>query len=152
MATSPATPAGTPCCCNPADMVSGRCAARPTIINEKKTPIDSAVPEFWKVARIPDATPRYRAGTLPMIEEVLGAANMPVPIPFSAINNANAQYGNTIGRNNRPTKLDPKSTMPTVAKPRAPNRSESAPVSGPATKNPHVNGSMKIPAHRGVSA
>ena len=36
----------------------GRLCASPAIISEKNTPIDSAVPEFWNVARMPDATPR----------------------------------------------------------------------------------------------
>jgi hypothetical protein len=55
--------------------------------------MDTAVPEFWNVARIPEAEPRSRGGTLPMIEEELGEANMPLPIPFSATNVAKAQYG-----------------------------------------------------------
>jgi hypothetical protein len=45
--------------------VRGRALARPAIIREKNTPIDSEVPEFWKVDRIPEATPRYSAGTAP---------------------------------------------------------------------------------------
>ena len=53
--------------------------------------MDSAVPEFWKVERMPEAAPRWRAGTLPMIEEELGAANMPLPIPLTAISSAKAQ-------------------------------------------------------------
>ncbi len=57
----------------------------------KNTPIDSAVPEFWNVARIPEAAPRCSAGTLPMIAEELGAANIPPPIPFNAMSRANAQ-------------------------------------------------------------
>ena len=46
--------------------------------------MDNAVPEFWKVDRMPDATPRWSAGTLLMIDDVLGAANRPLPIPLSA--------------------------------------------------------------------
>ncbi len=49
-------------------------------------------------------------------------------------------------------KLAPNTTIPAVAKPRAPNRSDSAPDSGPATRIPPVSGSRKIPAHSGVSA
>jgi hypothetical protein len=29
---------------------------------EKNTPVDTAVPEFWNVERIPEATPRYFGG------------------------------------------------------------------------------------------
>jgi len=49
------------------------------------------VPEFWKVEHIPEAAPRWLAGTLPMIEEEFGAPNMPTPTPFTAISSANAQ-------------------------------------------------------------
>jgi hypothetical protein len=34
---------------------------------------------------MPDATPRWRAGTLPTIDEVLGEANMPLAMPLTAI-------------------------------------------------------------------
>ena len=80
---------------------------------------------------MPDATPRSPGSTLPMMAEVLGAANMPLPIPLSAISIANAQYGKSIGSSRRPTKLSPNSTMPVDAMPRAPNRSDSAPAAGP---------------------
>ena len=40
---------------------------------------------------MPEAAPRYRAGTLPMIEEELGAPNMPLPIPLMAMITAKAQ-------------------------------------------------------------
>ncbi len=55
----------------------------------KNTPIEIAVPEFWKVARIPEATPRSLAGTLPMIEEEFGEANIPLAAPISASSSAN---------------------------------------------------------------
>ena len=42
----------------------GRLPAMPAITSVKNTAIEIAVPEFWKVARIPDATPRSEAGTL----------------------------------------------------------------------------------------
>ena len=90
VATSPATCAGTPCAWSPAFSVCGRLEASPTIISEKNTPIDSDVPEFWKVARIPEAAPRRCAGTLPMIAEVLGAENIPWPTPLRNTSAANA--------------------------------------------------------------
>ena len=65
--------------------------ASPANMIEKNTPVDTAVPEFWNVERIPEATPRYWAGTLLMIDDVLGAANMQLPIPLAAISTANAQ-------------------------------------------------------------
>jgi hypothetical protein len=65
-----ATPDGTPWCCSPLAIVFGRLLASPAIMTEKNTPMDTAVPEFWNVERMPEAAPRCRAGTLPMIEEV----------------------------------------------------------------------------------
>jgi len=49
------------------------------------------VPVFWNVERMPDAEPRWRAGTLLMIEAEFGALNIPTPIPLSVIIAANAQ-------------------------------------------------------------
>ncbi len=54
-------------------------------------PIESAVPVFWKVARMPEAAPRWAAGTLPMIDEELGELNIPTPIPLAKISAAKAQ-------------------------------------------------------------
>ncbi len=41
-----------------------------------------------------------------MAEEVLGAANIPLPMPLRAISAANIQYGKSIGNNSKPTKLE----------------------------------------------
>jgi hypothetical protein len=108
------------------------------------------VPEFWKVARIPEATPRYSAGTLDMTEEEFGELYIPMPTPFRAISRANARYGKFTGSTSRPTKLKANRSMPPEANQRAPNRSLAAPDSGPATKNPAVSGSRKMPAQNGV--
>jgi hypothetical protein len=88
------------------------------------TPIDTAVPEFWNVARMPEAAPRSRVGTLPMMEEEFGEANIPEPIPFTATSSANAQYGKLTGSSISPAKLKPNTAMPAVAIPRDPNLSE----------------------------
>jgi hypothetical protein len=125
--------------------------ASPAIISEKNTPMDSAVPEFWNVERMPEAAPRCRAGTLLMMDDVLGAANIPLPIPFAAMSRANAQYGKTTGSSSRPMKLPPNTAIPAVAMPREPNRSDSVPDTGPETRKPAVSGSRKMPAHSGVS-
>src|ERR1700723_1336646 len=81
----------TPCRARPVVRVRGRALARPAIIREKNTPIDSEVPEFWKVARIPEATPRHSAGTLDMTEEELGDLYIPMPTPFRAMSRAKAR-------------------------------------------------------------
>jgi hypothetical protein len=51
----------------------------------------------------------------------------------------------------RPTKLTANSSIPVVAKGRAPYRSDRYPLIGPAMIKPAVSGSRKIPAHSGVS-
>jgi hypothetical protein len=55
-----------------------------------------------------------------------------------------------MGNTMRPTKLPAKTTMPPVAMPRAPKRSESVPARGPEMRKPTVRGSRKMPAHSGV--
>ena len=64
---------------------------QPAIISEKKMPIDSDVPELKNVPRMPDAAPRWLAGTLFMIAVVFGAENSPEPMPLSASSAANCQ-------------------------------------------------------------
>src|SRR5258708_8017091 len=82
---------GTPCAVRWVSSVFGSVLARPAIISEKKMPMDSDMPEFWKVDRMPDAAPRCMGGTALMIAEVLGAANRPEPIPLPKISRENAQ-------------------------------------------------------------
>ena len=57
-ATLDATSSGTPWPVRPAVSVLGSVLVRPATISEKKMPIDSAMPEFWNVERIPEAEPR----------------------------------------------------------------------------------------------
>ncbi len=102
----------------------GSVAASPTISSEKKIPIDRAMPEFWKVARMPDAEPRWRAGTLLMIAEVLGEANSPEPMPLPKMSSANAQYGKSTGSSIRPQNAHAATSRPAVANGRGPNRSD----------------------------
>ena len=61
----------------------------PATISEKKMPMDRAVPEFWNVERIPEAAPRWCAGTLLMIADELGEENIPTPSPFAVMSTAN---------------------------------------------------------------
>ncbi len=87
-----------------------------------------------------------------MTEAEFGAANMPPPIPFAAVSRAKAQYGKFDGIIIMPTKLAPNTTIPAVAKPRAPNRSDRYPEIGPEMRIPAVSGSKKMPAQSGVSS
>jgi hypothetical protein len=57
-------------------------------LSVKKRPIDSSMPALLKVTRMPDATPRSRAGTEFMIEAVLGEANNPMAMPLTSITTA----------------------------------------------------------------
>src|SRR5215472_19368238 len=86
-----AAAAGTPCAVSPGASVRGSVLARPTIISEKKMPMDSDMPEFWKVDRMPEAEPRCLAGTALMIAAVLGEANRPEPTPLPEISSATSQ-------------------------------------------------------------
>jgi len=71
--------------------VRGSVAASPAIISEKKMPMDSDIPEFMNVDRMPEAAPRYLAGTLLMMAEVFGDANSPEPSPLHKMISANSQ-------------------------------------------------------------
>ena len=84
-ATLDAMSRGTPWLCSPAVSVRGSVLARPATISEKKMPMDSDMPEFWNVDRIPEAEPRRYAGTLLMIADVFGEANSPDPTPLRKI-------------------------------------------------------------------
>src|SRR5215469_7814567 len=90
-ATELAVASGTPWSVRPAVSVFGSVLARPAIISEKKMPMDSDMPEFWKVDRMPDAAPRWCAGTEDMMAAVFGEAKRPEPIPLPKISSANAQ-------------------------------------------------------------
>jgi hypothetical protein len=52
-------------------------------------PIESDVPAFCTVPAMPDAEPRWFAGTLFMIAVRFGAPNMPEPMPDRNVMTAN---------------------------------------------------------------
>ena len=83
--------AETPCSCRPLLSAPGSVLASPTIISEKKIPIDSDEPALKNVARTPEAAPRSAAGTLDMMAAVLGAVKMPPPRPLRKTSTANIQ-------------------------------------------------------------
>src|SRR5215469_10763914 len=118
---------GTPWAVSPEVSVRGRVLARPAIISEKKMPIDSDMPEFWNVDRMPDAAPRWWAGTLDMMAEVFGEVNRPEPTPLPKMSRAKTGYGKSMGSSVRPTKHAAATSNPAVANGRAPNLSDSTP-------------------------
>ena len=71
--------------------MSGSTPASPTIISEKKRPIDNEVPELNTVPRMPEAAPRSWAGTELMMADVFGAVNRPLPIPLASRMSAKTQ-------------------------------------------------------------
>ena len=56
----------------------------------KKMPMESSIPEFWNVARVPEATPRAPAGTEFMIQAVFGERKPPIPRPITTSTAANS--------------------------------------------------------------
>ena len=127
---------------SPAVRAAGSRAASPVIISEKKMPIDSDMPEFWNVDRMPDAAPRWRAGTLLMIAEVFGEANRPLPTPLPKMISANAQYGKSAGSSISPVNAAATTSRPAVANSRCPCLSDRYPDTGPAIRKPAVSGNM----------
>jgi hypothetical protein len=111
-------------------------------MSEKNTPIDTTIAEFWKVARMPAAAPRWRAGTLFMMPAMLGEKNRPPPMPLTSSRPPNCQYGKFTGSRMRPRNEAVAMSMPPVANGRAPNRSDRYPDNGPNTSEPTVSGSM----------
>ncbi len=79
---------GTWCASSPARSAAGSPAASPAMSTEKNSPIESTIPAFWKVARMPEAAPRSQGSTLDMIEAVLGELNRPEPTPFRKMTTA----------------------------------------------------------------
>ena len=61
----------------------------PTIIKEKKIPMDSGIPTLLSVAIIPELAPLCLCGTLFIIAAVLGAINIPIDMPLRKITMAN---------------------------------------------------------------
>src|SRR5579875_958346 len=79
---------GTPLAISPVERVEGSVAARPAVTILKNKPILTSMALFWKVARMPEETPRVSGGTLLMIELVFGEANRPEPQPSMKISTA----------------------------------------------------------------
>jgi hypothetical protein len=71
-------------------MALGSLADNPTMRRLKTTPMDSTVPAFWNVARMPEAWPRWGGGTAFMTAVVLGGMNIPIPTPFRKMSPAKA--------------------------------------------------------------
>src|ERR1700744_353965 len=119
-----AVASGTPWAVRPGSSAFGSVLARPAIISEKKMPMDSDMPEFWKVDRMPEAAPRFQAGTDDMIPATLGEANSPEPTPLPKISRANIQYEKSTGSSSSPMKQRAARARPPVANGRGPYLSD----------------------------
>src|SRR5690242_3237412 len=108
-------------------MVWGSTEANPTIMSEKNKPMDNTIPLFMKVARMPDADPRWSTGAEPMMLAVLGAVNRPNPTPLISSNSAKVGYEKSAGSSIRSANVTAPSSMPPVAKGLAPKRSDNQP-------------------------
>ncbi len=86
-----ATRAGTPCPVSPENSAAGMSWASPAMSVEKKTPIDSAIPEFCSVIIIPLPAPRAPGGRLFMTPVMFGLTNSPDPRPLTNRISANCQ-------------------------------------------------------------
>jgi hypothetical protein len=115
---------GRPCAARPVRSASGSDEDSPATNSEKNTPIESTMPEFWKVARMPEATPRWSAGTAFMTAVVLGAENRPEPTPLKNSSTANDGYEKFTGISSNPTKVSAMMTRPPVASSLAPYLSD----------------------------
>ena len=90
-------------------------------MSEKKMPMESGMPTRLAVARMPEATPRWRAGTLFMMAAVLGAANMPKASAVQEEQQGEQPVGEVGRQGHQQTrKLAAASSMPPVANGRAP--------------------------------
>ena len=138
-----ATAAGTPWAVSPLVSALGSERTGPAIISEKKMPIESELPAFRNVPAMPDAAPRWFAGTLFMIAVRFGAREQAGADAVQAgEQREHRQYSKFTGMSSRPTNVAATSSSPPVGeRPRAPNRSESEPETGPAIRKPIVSGS-----------
>src|SRR5260370_13657095 len=143
---------GTPFVISTVERVAGSAAARPSVTILKKRPMLTRVALFWKVARIPEEAPRVSGGTLLIIELVLGEANKPDPQPSMKGSTAKTGLLKLAGSKVSPRKPSTWRSMPVVEKRRAPKRSERYPLMRPITMKPSSRGSIRLPAHKGVSA
>jgi len=70
-----------PAAVRPWASATGSEPASARMMTVKNRIIDSTMPEFCSVARMPEATPRSASGTELMIEAVFGDENRPIPTP-----------------------------------------------------------------------
>ena len=88
-----------------------------------------------------------------MIDAELGAANMPTPIPLSAISSGEGPVGEVDRQQQQADEAGAEQQHPGGGEAAgAEPVGQRSPTAGPATRKPAVSGSRKMPAHSGVSA
>ncbi|MFF3580151.1 hypothetical protein [Streptomyces mirabilis] len=86
--------------------------------------MDSTIPAFWKVARMPEAAPRASGGTFDMMMEVFGAANRPPPSPLRRTRKAKSGLPKSVGSTSSPANEAAITMNPETANGRAPIRAK----------------------------
>src|SRR5262249_18589089 len=104
----------------PSWTAEGRLEASPTIISEKKIPIERTAAAFWNVALMPAPAPRWSAGRLFMIAARFGEENRPMARPVSRSRGGKPTEEKATGRIWGGGKLGAAAITPPVANGRAP--------------------------------
>ena len=109
-------------------------------------------PTLTSVVLTPDAIPRLCAGTEFIMEDLLGDANIPIPLPTSMSGIAIASKV-TVADTVKASSMKPTAdtTSPIVEMPLAPKRSDSIPLTGPNATSDADMGMRKMPASSGFS-
>ena len=119
-ATWLATFEGIPAASNPEFSACGKLTARPIMTTLKKRDMLTGAPEFWIVALMPEATPRFSGGTEFITADMLGEVNKPMPRPISTRMNINGRYEKFAGNSASNGKPAMRTSKPAVARPLEP--------------------------------
>ena len=113
--------------------------------------IEITAPVFCSMVRVPAATPRRCAGTVPIIAAVFGLLNMPEPTPTMKSHSTLCQYGECGWSVVMRASAAALTSIPIAASAREPRRSAQMPASGDATSMPNAIGVSLSPAVIGSS-
>lgn len=133
---------GAPAAATDAEMAFGSVPLRAATTSVNRTVKPTVPPVFCSVKSIPAAVLRRSGGTVPIIDDVFGEANIPKAIPITKRAPANVGYTKSYGRVDRIRKIPHKRNIPPEANPRAPLLSDTHPLTGPAETKPRLIGIM----------
>src|SRR5208337_1698501 len=133
---------GAPAAATAADMAFGSVPLSATTTSVNRTVKPTVLPVFCSVKSIPAAELRRSGGTVPIIDDVFGEANIPKAMPITYRAPANVGYAKLYGSIDRNRKIPHKRNIPPEASPRAPFLSDIHPLTGPAETKPRLIGTM----------